>query len=186
MEDSKIVDFYLMRKEEAIKQTSLKYGKQLHSIAMNIVQHSSDAEECENDTYIKAWDSIPPHEPRTYLFAFLARITRHIALDLCKHKNRQKRTALIVELSEELAQCIPAPTAEECQICDEGFGEVINPFLWKLDEDTRNVFIRRYWFLDSIRQIAEEFQMSESKVKSMLFRTRNKLRRYLEKEGILL
>lgn len=186
MDDDKIVDLYLMRNEDAIKQTSLKYGKQLHSIAVNIVQDSSDAEECENDTYIKAWNSIPPHEPRTYLFAFLARITRNTSLDLCKYKNRQKRTAVIVELSAELEQCIPAPTVEVCQISDEGFEELISSFLWKLDEDTRNVFIRRYWFLDSINQIAERFQMSESKVKSMLFRTRNKLRKYLEKEGVAL
>ena len=186
MDDDKIVDLYLMRNEDAIKQTSLKYGKQLHSVAVNIVQDSFDAEECENDTYIKVWNSIPPHEPRTYLFAFLARITRNISLDLCKYKNRQKRTAVIVELSAELEQCIPAPTAQVCRISDEGFGELISSFLWKLDEDTRNVFIRRYWFLDSINQIAERFQMSESKVKSMLFRTRNKLRKYLEKEGVAL
>ena len=186
MDDSKIVDLYLMRNEDAIRQTYLKYGKQLRSIAINIVQDSSDAEECENDTYTKVWDSIPPHEPRTYLFAFLARITRHISLDLRKYKNRQKRTAVIVELSAELEQCIPAPTVEVCQMSDEGFGELINLFLWELDEDTRNVFIRRYWFLDSIAQIAERFQMSESKVKSMLFRTRSKLKKYLEKEGVVL
>ena len=186
MDDSRIVDLYLLRNEDAIRQTYLKYGKQLHSIAMNIVQDPSDAEECENDTYTKVWNSIPPHEPRTYLFAFLARITRHISLDLRKYKNRQKRTAVIVELSAELEQCIPAPTVEVCQMSDEGFGELINLFLWELNGDTRNVFIRRYWFLDSIAQIAERFQMSESKVKSMLFRTRSKLKKYLEKEGVVL
>lgn len=184
MDDNKIIDLFLARDESAITQTSEKYGSRLRSLAYNILEDLSAAEECENDTYMEAWRSIPPHEPRSYLFAFLARITRHTALDICKERNRLKRSAFISELSEEMEQCIPSPDDTECQIDALLLSETINAFLSTLSEDKRNVFIRRYWFMDSVADIAKFYGMSQSKIKSILFRSRNQLREYLEQKGI--
>lgn len=186
MEDAKIVELYLKREEEAIRQTSDKYGKRLRSLAYGIVGEQQTAEECENDTYFIAWNSIPPQEPRDYLYAFLARITRHISLNCCRNRSRLKRSALICELSRELEECIPAPNDTECQISDKLFQHAVNDFLSTLSEEKRNVFLRRYWYFDSIITISKHFALSESKVKTMLFRTRNQLKQYLEKEGYFL
>ena len=184
MDDNKIIDLFLARDESAITQVTEKYGNRLRSLAYNILGDISAAEECENDTYMEAWSSIPPHEPRSYLFPFLARITRHTALDICKERNRLKRSALISELSEELEQCIPSPDDTESRIDALLLSEAINAFLSTLSEDKRNVFIRRYWFMDSVADIAKRYGMSQSKIKSILFRSRNQLREYLEKKGI--
>ena len=186
MDDNKIIDLYLCRDETAVKHTARKYGDHLRALAYGIVKDRLTAEECENDTYLKAWNSIPPHEPREYLYAFLARITRHISLDCCRKRSRLKRSAYISELSAEMEQCIPAPDDMECRIDDIAFGQAINGFLSTLSEEKRNVFIRRYWYLDSVSDIARRFSLSESKVKTMLFRSRNRLRDYLEKEGYIL
>jgi RNA polymerase sigma-70 factor (ECF subfamily) len=183
LDDSKIVDLYLSRNEAAIKQTTQKYGKQIRSIAYNIVEDLQTTEECENDTYLAAWNSIPPHEPRSYLFAFLARITRHIALDICKERSRLKRSAFICELSAEMEQCIPAPNDMECNIDSIALCDAINQFLSTLSDEKRNVFVRRYWFMDSIASISRRYGLSQSKVKSILFRSRNQLREFLNKEG---
>jgi len=184
LEDNKIIDLFLSRDESAITQVSEKYGSRLRSLAYNILGDLTAAEECENDTYMEAWSSIPPHEPRSYLFPFLARITRHTALDICKERNRLKRNALISELSEELEQCIPSPEDTESRIDSILLSEAINAFLSTLSEDKRNVFIRRYWFMDSVNDIAKRYGMSQSKIKSILFRSRNQLREYLEQKGI--
>lgn len=186
MDDNRIVELYLLRDETAIKQTTEKYGSRLRSLACGIVNDQQTAEECENDTYMEEWNTIPPHEPRSYLYAFLARITRHISLNCCRDRNRLKRSAFICELSAELEQCIPAPDDVECRIDDIALSDVINRFLSKLDKEKRNIFIRRYWYLDSIAAISERFALSESKVKTMLFRCRNQLREHLEKEGYIL
>ena len=183
MDDNRIVDLYLSRDEAAISQTSEKYGSSLRNIAYGIVEDLHTAEECENDTYMEAWNAIPPHEPRCYLFAFLARITRHIALDFCKSRNRLKRSAFICELSAELEQCIPAPDDTECRIDAMMLCEAINTFLATLSDEKRNIFMRRYWYMDSIAAISQCYGMSQSKVKSILFRSRNQLREYLDKEG---
>ena len=106
MDDSRIVELYLLRDETAIKQTTEKYGSRLRSLAYGIVNDSQTAEECENDTYMEAWNTIPPHEPRSYLYAFLARITRHISLNYCRDRSRLKRSAFICELSVEIEQCM--------------------------------------------------------------------------------
>ena len=183
MDDNRIVDQFLQRDEMAIKHTTEKYGSRLRSLAYGIVNDRLTAEECENDTYLEAWNTIPPHEPRDYLFAFLARITRHISLNCCRDRRRLKRSAFICELSAEMEQCIPAPDDVECRIDDMTLREAINSFLGILDEEKRNIFIRRYWYLDSVVDISERFALSESKVKTTLFRCRNRLREYLEKEG---
>lgn len=183
MDDNKIVDLYLSRDEAAIKQTTEKYGNRLRSVAYNIVENLQTAEECENDTYLKAWNSIPPHEPRNYLYAFLACITRHTALDFCKERSRLKRGAFLCELSAEMEQCIPASYDTECCIDSIVLCDAINKFLATLSDEKRNIFVRRYWFMDSIISISRLYGLSQSKVKSILFRSRNQLREFLDKEG---
>lgn len=186
LDDNIIVDLFLMRDRKALEQTSKKYGSRLRSISYRIVDDYQTAEECENDTYMEAWNTIPPHEPKNYLYAFLARITRHISLNCCRNRSRLKRSAFIVELSKEIEQCIPAPDDVECRIDDAELSDVINSFLGRLSEEKRNIFIRRYWYLDSVTDISKRFGLSESKIKTTLFRCRNELRRYLEEEGYAL
>ena len=186
MDDRKIVELFLERDESAIQHTSKKYGRRLRSLSQGIVQDLQTAEECENDTYVETWNSIPPNEPSNYLYAFLARIIRHISLNCCRDRSRLKRNAYICELSTEMEQCIPVPDDCECQIDDVALKDVINGFLASLDAEKRNIFLRRYWYLDSIADISKRFGLSESKVKTTLFRIRNKLREHLKKEGYTL
>lgn len=186
MDDHEIVELYLLRDEAAIRQTAEKFGSRLRALAYGIVCDRQTAEECENDTYWEAWRSIPPHVPRSYLYAFLARITRHISLNCCRDRDRLKRGAFLTELSAEMEQCIPAPDDVECRMDDLALRGAINGFLRTLDEEKRNLFVRRYWHLDSIASISKRFAMSESKVKTTLFRCRSRLRAYLEKEGYTL
>lgn len=186
LEDEKIVELFLNREEAALSNTADKYGARLRRLAYGIVKDMSTAEECENDTYMEAWKLIPPNEPRTYLFAFLCRIARHISLNCCRNRNRLKRSTFLVELTEEMEQCIPSPSDTACQVEAILLGEAISKFLRNLPETKRNVFLRRYWYMDSISEIAKRFAIGESKVKTMLFRIRNDLRIYLEKEGYIL
>lgn len=183
MENSRIIELYFQRDEAAIEQTARKFGPRLRALSYGIVNDRQTAEECENDTYMKAWNSIPPHEPRDYLFAFLATIARHLSLNCCRDRARLKRSAVICELSAEMEQCIPAPDDAECRMNDKLLGEALNAFLKTLGEEKRNIFLRRYWYLDSIADIAARFALSEGKVKTTLFRCRAGLRKYLEREG---
>ena len=183
MDDQSIVELYLQRDERAIRETAEKYGNRLRGLACGIVEDAQTAEECENDTYLEAWNSIPPHEPRDYLYAFLARITRHIALNCCRDRSRLKRSAYICELSTELEQCLPAPDDTACRVEEAVLGEALNCFLSTLSAEKRSIFLRRYWYMDSIADIAQRFSLSQSKVKTTLFRCRNLLREHLEKEG---
>ena len=186
MEDNKIVELYLLRDEAAIKQSTLKYGQRLRTLSYGIVNDHQTAEECENDTYMQAWNSIPPHTPTDYLYAFLARITRHLSLNCCRNNSRLKRSAFILELSAELEQCLPAPDDAASRMDEIVLADTINVFLNKLSSEKRNIFIRRYWYLDSVASISKRFALSESKVKTTLFRCRDQLREYLEKEGFTL
>ncbi len=186
LDDLRIVDLFFERDEAAIHHTSEKYGKRLRALSQNIVCDFQTAEECENDTYMEAWNAIPPHSPKTYLYAFLAKITRHISLNRCRDRSRLKRKAYICELSTEMEQCIPAPDDCACRIDDMIFADMINHFLASLTSEKRNIFLRRYWYLDSIADISKRFGYSESKIKTTLFRIRNQLREYLEKEGYTL
>lgn len=183
MDDSRIVDLYLNRDETAIKETTEKYGSRLRCLAYSIVGDRQIAEECENDTYLEVWNSIPPHEPRNYLFAFLALITRRTAFDFCRKRDRLKRSAFICELSAEMEECLPAPDNTELHIDSAAFCDAINRFLATLNAKKRNIFVRRYWFMDSVAAISEFYGISQSKVKSILFRSRNQLRKFLDKEG---
>lgn len=186
MEDEKIVELYFERNESAIERTSEKFGKRLRAVSNGIVKDIETAEECENDTYLEAWNIIPPNEPKTYFYAFLARIIRNISLNCCRKKNALKRNAFVCELSAEMEECIPSPDDMDCRIDDMVFAEIINKFLSELDAEKRKIFVRRYWYMDSVTEISEKLLLSESKVKTSLFRTRKKLREFLEKEGYAL
>ncbi len=183
MDDRKIIELFWERDEQGIQLASEKYGRRLRSLAYSIVRDHNCAEECENDTYVEAWNAMPPHSPWDYLYAFLARITRHISLNCCRSRKRLKRNAYICELSAEMEQCLPAPDDCSCRMDDLAFAEMINRFLASLSEEKRSIFLRRYWYLDSVSDISGRFHCSESKVKTSLFRTRNQLRDFLEKEG---
>jgi RNA polymerase sigma factor (sigma-70 family) len=186
LDDSKIVELYLSRNESAISQTSQKYGSGLRRIANRILGNPESAEECENDTYLEAWNRIPPHEPRTYLFAFLGKIIRHIAIDICRRNSAQKRQALFFELTQEMQECIPGESYIEDEIEANDLSQIIDSFLDTCSEEQRNVFVRRYWFFDTISEICKRYGYSQSKVKVMLFRMRERLRIHLEKEGYAL
>lgn len=186
LEDEKIVELYFERDEAAIEKTSEKYGKRLRAVSNGIVRDMENAEECENDTYLEAWNIIPPNEPKTYLYAFLARIIRNISLNFCRKKTALKRNAFVCELSAEMEECIPSPDDMNCRIDDMAFAEMMNKFLAELDSEKRKIFVRRYWYMDSVAEISEKFSISESKVKAVLFRIRKKLREFLEKEGYTL
>ncbi len=186
MDDAKIIELFFQRDEMAIGYTSEKYGRRLRSLSYGIVQDILTAEECENDTYMDAWNSIPPHCPKDYLYAFLARIIRHVSLNCCRDRSRLKRSAFICELSDEMEQCIPAPDDCSCRLDDLIFADVLNRFLSSLTSEKRSMFLRRYWYMDSISDIAKRYHCSESKVKTTLFRTRKQLREFLEKEGYTL
>ena len=160
LDDNRIVDLYLSRDEAAISQTSEKYGSRLRNVAHGIVEDLHTAEECVNDIYMEEWNSIPPHEPKSCLFAFLARITRHIALDFCKERSRLKRRAFICELSAELKQCIPALDDTERHIDAMVLCEAINTFLATLGDERRNIFMRRYWYMDSIAASSQCYGLS--------------------------
>lgn len=183
MEDEKIVALFLRRDESAITYTAEKYGGRLRALANNLLANPSDAEECENDAYLQAWAAIPPHEPWDYLFPFLAKITRRLAINVCRSRSRQKRSAPLTQLTSELEECIPA--GEDAQGHVEGIflAETVSAYLRTLPQERRDVFIRRYWYLDSIAGIAARFGWSQSRVKTTLYRCRAGLREYLDKEG---
>ena len=186
LEDNEIVELYLKRDESAIKCTAEKYGSRLRALSLGITRDAQAAEECENDTYLQAWDTIPPHEPRSYLYPFLARITRHISIDRCRHRDRLRRSAYVQELSTELQCCIPGHDDVEQRIEAIALGQSINAFLRAQQDLPRRVFLRRYWYMDSIADISVRFGITQSKTKSILFRCRSALRKYLEKEGFCL
>ena len=183
MEDREIVNLFLIRDENAIVKTQEKYSSRIRKLAYDLTEDINSAEECESDTYLQAWDSIPPNEPYDYFYPFLARISRHIALNFCRDKNRMKRKATIEELSEELQQTIPGNSNVEDRIMESELHESINRFLDNLDPDKRRIFIRRYWYLDSIHTISNGFGISQSKVKITLYRCREQLRKVIESEG---
>ena len=181
--DTEIIDLYLERDQKAVQHTAEKYGMRLRRIAEGITRDAGAAEECENDTYLKTWEAIPPNEPRDYFFVFLARITRHLSLDVCKERNRLKRKADLSEFTKELEECIAGSDDTAKEVEGKLLGEIISKWLRAQSEEQRNIFLRRYWYMDSVEEIAQRFGYSESKVKSVLFRSRNSLRDYLRKEG---
>lgn len=182
MEDLQIIDLFFARNEQAIKETDAKYGRLCFSVANKILESNEDSEECVNDTWLRAWNEIPPTHPN-HLSAFLCKITRILSLKKLEFSSAMKRTSSIVVSFEELEGVLPderiAPATEAAEL-----GSLISDFLRREKADARNVFLRKYLFFDTVEEIAERFGMNDSTVKSMLFRTRNRLREYLRKEGI--
>ena len=183
MDDNMIVDLYFQRSEKAITETAAKYGNYCYSIAFNILNNNEDAEESVNDTYNDAWNSIPPHRP-SILATFLGKITRRISIDRWRKRNAEKRGGGEIPLVlDELQDCIANVTSVEEEYEKQHLSDVINAFVKSLPETEQKVFLCRYWYVDSISSISKQFGFTESKVKSMLFRTREKLRLVLIKEG---
>lgn len=186
MNDKQIVDLYWARSENAISETSKKYGKYCHYIARNILHNNEDSEECVNDTYLRAWEAMPPHRPEK-LSAFLGKIVRNLALDRYKQYTAKKRGSGQVSIVlDELQDCIPASDSVTEAIDDFILIDIFNRFLAGLPAEKRKIFVRRYWYLSPIKEIANDYSISESKVKVTLLRIRNDLRQVLEKEGVSL
>ncbi len=186
MDDNLIIDLYWARSESAINETAGKYGNYCFMIANNILQNHEDSEECVSDAYHKIWDNVPPQRPVNFK-AFIGKVVRNQALNKYKEKRALKRGGENIALIySELEECIPIYTDVEKEYEAKLFIEAINSYLLSLGTEQRIVFVRRYWYADSIQSIATRLNMSESRVKSMLFRTRNRLRNYLEQEGVIL
>ena len=185
MEDQQIIDLYWSRSESAISETASKYGKYCYSIAYNILTCNEDAEESVNDTYLAAWKAIPPRRP-SILATFLGKITRHLSIDRWRSRNRYKRGGGEIVLAlEELEDCVVDHQTVEQAFERKQLALIFNRFLAELGETERQVFLCRYWYLDSISDIANYYGFSVSKVTSMLHRTRKKLRLALEREELL-
>ena len=182
MDDAKIIDLFWARSEEAIQETNKAYGRKLHALANKILNNREDAEESVNDTYLKTWEIIPPQRPK-YYYAFLASICRHLSFHKVDWKLAAKRNAEVVTLTQEMEMCIPDATRDR-ELEGKELGRIMNAFLESLPKDTRLIFLRRYWHVDTIAEIAARYGMTESKVKMQLSRTRAKLQTYLESEGI--
>ena len=183
MDDQRIVEYYFERDEQALTLTAQKYGALCHSVAMNILANREDSEECVNDTYLQAWNAIPPERP-TLLGAYLCRITRNLAINRYRADRRDKRGGGQAAVAiEELNECLA--DAESTSVCDEiALRDAVNGFIRRLSDPARTVFVQRYWYVRPVADIAEELGMSESRVKMILHRTRSRLREHLNKEGI--
>ena len=182
MDDSKIIELFFARNEDAIKHTDDAYGRRLFHLADNIVHNDQDAEESVNDTYMKAWDTIPPQRPE-HFFAYIAKICRNFALKRIDWQKAKKRNAEVVTLTQEMENCIP-DTYRDMEADERELGRILDAFLRTLTPENQMVFLRRYWYVDTIAEIAVRYGISESAVQMRLNRTRGKLALYLAKEGI--
>lgn len=185
MEDDKIVELYWERKEEAIRETSLKYGRLCTYVAQNILSSREDSEECVNDTYFAVWNAIPDQRPNRFS-AFISRITRNLALKKYEYLSAAKRNPAAIASLEELGDCVSGTESPEAEMESRRTSTAIERFLWRQDEEKRTIFIRRYWYFDSIENICKGTGFSQSKVKSTLYEMRRKLRKHLEREDITL
>lgn len=182
MDDQGIVALFFDRSEQAIAETDKKYGRYCYAIAYNILSSREDSEESVSDTYLTAWNTIPPRKPN-FLNAFLGKITRHVSIDRWRRRDARKRGGGETILAlDELGECVDAHGLEE-EISRRELIRVLNSFLAALPESERNVFLCRYWYMDSVQAISQASGFSQSKVTSMLHRTRNKLRKMLSEEG---
>lgn len=184
MEDTQIIELYFQRSEDAVSETKKKYGAYCNAIVCGILHNPEDSEECLNDAYLKLWNTIPPVKPRS-LKAYVGRIVRNSALSAYERLHAVKRGSDTIKVAlDELAECIPDSSSDmteelELQECLEGF-------LRRLPKTDRIIFLRRYWYMSPIKEIAEDHGLKETKVVSVLRRTRNRLKRYLEREGMSL
>lgn len=182
MEDEAIIQLFWDRDQSAVSETEKRYGARLNRLSYGILKSREDAEESVNDTYLKAWNTIPPQRP-VFFFAYLAKICRYLSFGRIDWKHAKKRNAEIVELTAEMESCIP-DEKRALQIEGEEIGRLVSEFLRRLPEENRLLFLYRYWYADSIADISRRNGMSESNVKIRLYRVRNQLRSFLESEGI--
>ena len=186
MEDNQIIQLYFDRSEDAISQTAVKYGKYCHTIAYNILHNFEDSEECVNDTYWKAGGIIPPRRPKK-LAAFLGKITRNLSLDKYRHYTADKRGGGEFSIAlDELGDCVSSLRNMDDYTNEMVLVDTLNRFLASLSAEHRKIFMRRYWYISSVKEIADDYGITESKVKMSLLRSRNQLKAVLEKEGIAL
>ena len=183
MEDFEIVEMYWDRNENAITQTDRKYGKYCRKIAFSIVTNKEDMEECVNDTYLQTWNSLPPQRPER-LSTYLGKICRNISINLYEKLTAEKRGGNETDAClDELSELIGGSSEVEEQLDLSVLTDLINKFLKKCEKQARTVFVQRYWYMMSVKEIAKENRMSDSNVKMTLSRTRDKLKVYLEEEG---
>ena len=182
MEDKQIIDLYWERAEDAIRETSAKYGRLCQYIAQNILSSPEDSEECVNDTWLGLWNAIPPQRPN-HFSAFIGKIVRNLALKRFDYLTAAKRSWETVCSLEELGDCVSGAESVESEAEKGQIERAITEFLWQQKEEKRNVFIRRYWYFDSVESICKSTGFTQSKVKSILYEMRQKLRKYLEREG---
>lgn len=185
MEDQLIIQLFNKRSEMAIHKTAEKYGSYLMKICMNVLNNREESEECTNDAYFIVWNQIPPDQPRRFL-PYLGKITKNIALNRYDYLKAAKRNRHFDVLLSELEECITDINQTEDYVFEKELAGLISQYLRTIDEKTRNIFIRRYWYSDSIRHISKMFKISQNNVKVILYRSRKNLKNYLEKEGYIL
>ena len=185
MEDAQIIELYWSRDQRAIDETHGKYGGFLTGIAWNILRSHGDAEECVNDTYLRAWNAIPPARPSAFR-AWLGRIARNLSLDRWRRDRATRRGGGMEVLLGELEECVPAPQRPERALENQEIASLISGFLRRQSPENRVIFLRRYWYGQDIGEIAAALNCGAGKVKSSLFRTRKALRAHLEQEGVVL
>ena len=179
MSDEEIIDLYWRRQEKAIYETDKKYGRYCNTISFNILQNKEETKECVNDTYLKVWNNIPPQRPNIFK-AYIGKIVRNLAINLYERKKAKKRDYTLEVALEELNECVLANDSVEKEFDYNELVDALNNFLSKLPHEKRKIFIERYWYLYSIKEISLKNEISESNVKTILLRIRNQLKNYLE------
>ena len=182
MEDKQIIELYFERSDSAISETEKKYGRYCHYIAYRILENDQDAKEIVNDTYLKAWNTIPPNCPNP-LKAYLGMISRQLSLDRYEKYHTKKRGGQVSLVLDELSECIPDISSNEDIGECVALRDALNKFVRSLSKKTQKIFVRRYWYTSSISEIAKDYGMKESSVTVLLLRTRTKLKEFLHKEG---
>lgn len=183
MDDKKIIELYWARREDAIRETAVKYGKLCRFVVNNILASREDSEECINDTWLGLWNSIPPERPGRFS-AFVSRVARNQALKKYEYLSAAKRNPEAACSLEELEECVSGRDCVETELENRRIEQAIDDFLRQLSEEKRNIFLRRYWYFESVDGICRHTGFSQSKVKSMLYNLRRRLREHLEKEDI--
>lgn len=182
MDDKAIIRMFWNRNEQAISETEKKYGALCKSLAVNILNQAEDAEECVNDTYLAVWNAIPTDTPRVFS-AYICKIVKNLSYKKLEYNTAKKRNSQMTVSFDELSDCISGGQSPEDEFIIGLVSEKISEFLWKESERNRRIFVRRYWFYDSVSKISNDFGISEKTVSVILFRTRKKLKEYLIKEG---
>lgn len=185
MDDSRIIDLFYERSEQAIAELSQKYGSTCMMVANNILNNLRDAEECVNDAYLGTWNTIPPQNPNP-LLSYVCRIVRNLAIKKYHSNTAAKRNSIYDVALDELDNCFPAQASVESEFDSDEVGRSLDRFLRSLDQGERVLFLRRYWFSDSISDLAQLFHTSNHNVSVRLSRTREKLRKHLSQEGVYL